>query len=191
MNTSNYNQYNDTELIALYKKTDNNAVIGHLFEKYTHLVFGVCMKYLKDEDDAKDAVMQIFEKLLIDLKKHEITQFKGWLHTVAKNHCLMQLRSDKSLSEKQQELKKDFKSFVESGYELHLNSEPDKEKQLTQLEQAINSLKEEQKICIDLFYLKEKSYQEIAVLTGYSLNTVKSNIQNGKRNIKIHMTGQA
>lgn len=170
---------------------DNNAVIGHLFEKYTHLVFGVCMKYLKDEDDAKDAVMQIFEKLLIDLKKHEITQFKGWLHTVAKNHCLMQLRSDKSLSEKQQELKKDFKSFVESGYELHLNSEPDKEKQLNQLEQAINSLKEEQKICIDLFYLKEKSYQEIAVLTGYSLNTVKSNIQNGKRNIKIHMTGQA
>lgn len=191
MNTSNYNQYNDTELIALYKKTDNNAVIGHLFEKYTHLVFGVCMKYLKDEDDAKDAVMQIFEKLLIDLKKHEITQFKGWLHTVAKNHCLMQLRSDKSLSEKQQELKKDFKSVVESGYELHLNSEPDKEKQLNQLEQAINSLKEEQKICIDLFYLKEKSYQEIAVLTGYSLNTVKSNIQNGKRNIKIHMTGQA
>ena len=103
----------------------------------------------------------------------------------------MQLRSDKTLSNKQQELKKDFKSFVESSYELHLNNEPDKEKQLNELEQAIKNLKEDQKICIDLFYLKEKSYQEIVELTGYSLNTVKSNIQNGKRNIKIHMTGQA
>lgn len=149
------------------------------------------MKYLQDEDEAKDALMQIFEKLLVDLKKHEITQFKGWLHMVAKNHCLMQLRSDKALQGKQQELKKDFKSVVESGYELHLNSVQEKEQQLTQLEEAIKKLNEEQKLCIDLFYLKEKSYQEIVELTGFSLNSVKSNIQNGKRNIKIHITGKA
>jgi RNA polymerase sigma factor (sigma-70 family) len=149
------------------------------------------MKYLKDDDEAQDAVMQIFEKLLVDLKKHEINQFKGWLHSVAKNHCLMQLRSEKSLAEKQQELKKDFKSFVESSEELHLTDVPDKEKQLTLLEEAIKTLKEDQKVCVELFYLQEKSYHEIVDLTGYTLNNVKSHIQNGKRNIKIHMTGQA
>ena len=190
MSTRNYSQHSDLELISSYKETADKEIIGFLFEKYTHLVFGVCMKYLKDEDEAKDAVMQIFEKLITDLKKHEINQFKGWLHSVSKNYCLMQLRSDKNRAGKEQELKKEFKSFVESGFEVHLTDVPDKEKQLTLLEEAIKTLKEDQKLCIELFYLREKSYHEIVELTGYSLNNVKSHIQNGKRNIKIHMTGQ-
>jgi RNA polymerase sigma factor (sigma-70 family) len=191
LNTPDYSQYTDTELIAQYKKTDNNAIVGYLFEKYTHLVFGVCMKYLKDEEEAKDAVMLIFEKLLVDLKKHEISKFSGWLHSVARNHCLMHLRSEKTLTEKQRELKKDLKTFVESDHQPHLNNVDDKEKQLSLMEEGIKTLKEDQRICVELFYLKEKSYQEIADHTGYSLNNVKSNIQNGKRNIKIYMTGQA
>lgn len=162
-----------------------------LFERYTALVFGVCMKYLKNEDDTKDAVMLIFEKLSDDLKKHEIAYFKGWLHTVAKNHCLMQLRSKQSLKLKTDELKKDVKEFVEINYSLHPTNDNIKEKQLVQLEVAIKSLKDEQRMCVELFYLKEKSYQEIAEVTGFSLNNVKSFIQNGKRNIKIYMTGES
>lgn len=178
-------KYTDLELIALFKETGDNVHIGELFKRYTHLVFGVCMKYLKDEDESKDAVMIIFEKLPSDLKKHEVTQFKGWLHRVASNHCLMELRSKSAKHEKDVEMAKDFASVMESGYELHLDGVDDKERELQNLEEAVNELKSEQKICIELFYLQEKSYQEVAELTGFDMNKVKSAIQNGKRNLKI------
>ena len=175
----------DQELIAGYKANADKAFVGELFRRYTHLVFGVCVKYLRDEDEAHDAVMQIVEKLFEDLKKHEIKQFKSWLHTVAKNHCLMHLRSKKSETQKAQELKKDWPVVMESDTESHLN----KEVQLDRLEEGIQQLKDEQKICIELFYLKEKCYQEVASITGYDLNQVKSFIQNGKRNLKLILTG--
>jgi RNA polymerase sigma-70 factor (ECF subfamily) len=145
------------------------------------------MKYLKNEVDAEDAVMQIFEKLMNDLKKHSIDNFKGWLYMVAKNYCLMQLRGDQSQLKKDKELKKDFPSIVEINYNLHLDGENEKEKSLLQLEAALKELNEEQRICIELFYLKEMCYKEVSELSGFTMNQVKSYIQNGKRNLKIIM----
>ncbi len=155
-----------------------------------HLVFGVCMKYLRDEDKAKDLQSHIFERLLTDLLKHEVGNFKGWLFSVAKNHCLMHLRSNQSLLKNQKELKKDLKPDMESGFELHHNPVLEKELQLDKLETGIQQLNEGQKVCVELFYMKEKSYREIADLTGYSLHDVKSYIQNGKRNLKLFMQQQ-
>lgn len=139
------------------------------------------MKYLKDEDDSKDAVMQIFEKLLIDLKRHEVQNFKSWLHTVAKNYCLMQLRKKNPETPLTDNLVVEKENFLhrEEGHEL--------EERLTLMEEAIGQLNEQQKICVELFYLKEKCYQEISDQTGYTMNEVKSFIQNGKRNLKIYM----
>ncbi len=155
-----------------------------------HLVYGVCMKYLRDEDKAKDVQSLIFERLLADLLKHEVANFKGWLFSVSKNHCLMHLRSAQSLQKNQKELKKDLRPDMESGFELHHNPVLEKEQQLTKLEQGIEKLNEGQRICVELFYIKEKSYREIVETTGYSLNDVKSYIQNGKRNLKIFMDQQ-
>jgi RNA polymerase sigma factor (sigma-70 family) len=188
MAPSKYTVLSDLELVNEYKKTSDNTSVGVLFERYTHLVFGVCMKYLKDEEESRDAVMQIFEKLLADLKRHEIAQFKGWLHSVAKNYCLMHLRSRQSTLKKEVEMQKDVKGVMENDYEQHLNTNNVKEEQLTKLEDGIKQLNEEQKICIELFYLQNKCYQEVTDITGYSLNQVKSFIQNGKRNLKIFLT---
>ncbi len=152
-----------------------------MFKRYTHLVYGVCMKYLKDEDESKDAVMQIFEKLLIDLKKYEIQNFKSWLHTVAKNYCLMQLRKTNH------ETPLNDKLIVENNNFLHREEENELEERLTLMEEAIAQLNGQQKKCVELFYLKEKCYQEISDHTGYTMNEVKSFIQNGKRNLKIYM----
>ena len=203
----NIKSCSDTELVQKFRETRDNAVIGELFQRYTHLVFGVCMKYLKDEDEAKDGVMQIFEKLLTDLHRHKVDNFKGWLYMVAKNHCLMYFRSKKIHVELPRDLSNDNDSNSEDGVlspsgggagggfsmelasDLHPNGE-DKEKQLTLMESAIKELKEEQKICIELFYLQERSYEEIAKATGYSMKEVKSYIQNGKRNLKLIMTSQ-
>jgi RNA polymerase sigma-70 factor (ECF subfamily) len=177
----------DLDLIASYKEKGDNSIVGVLFERHTHLVFGVCMKYLKDEDAAQDAVMQVFEKLLADLKKHTVDNFKGWLYMVTKNHCLMQLRGEKSQREKQKEYKKDAPVLMESSYNLHLDNENSKETSLSKLEECIGKLNEKQKIAVELFFLKEKCYQEVADETGFSMNDVKSFIQNGKRNLKICM----
>ena len=180
----------DLELISRFKDTKDNSIIGELFTRYTHLVFGVCMKYLMDEDDSKDAVMHIFEKLPEDLRKHEITYFKGWIHSVAKNHCLMELRNKSNKHNKNEEFARDYDLIMETDYQMHLDGVNEKEQELTNLEEAIKELKDEQRICIELFYLQEKSYQEVAEETGYDLNKVKSCIQNGKRNLKILMTAE-
>lgn len=182
-----YNNYSDNELITEYKNTGNNVFVGILYKRYSHLVLGLSLKYLKDKDEAKDAVMQIFEKLLSDLLKHHIEYFKSWLYTFSKNHCLMILRSKQSRQNKEEEMELHADLFMETSDDLHLNTGSEKEEQYAALENAMLDLNKEQKICVELFYLKQKSYQEITEITGYSLNEVKSYIQNGKRNLKIKL----
>jgi RNA polymerase sigma-70 factor (ECF subfamily) len=186
-NLSEIKLLEDLQLVALYKQTRDNNCVGVLFERHTQMVLGVCMKYLKDADNAHDAVMQIFEKLLTDLGRHSVDNFKGWLYMVAKNHCLMQLRAEQTKLGHTKEMKKDFPVLMETEYKLHLDKEPDKESTLTKMEHCIKKLNEQQKIAVELFYLQEKCYQEVADATGFSMNEVKSFIQNGKRNIKICM----
>lgn len=176
----------DASIIAQYKRTNNTALIGLLFERYTHLVYGVCLKYLKHEEDSKDAVMQIFEDLINKLKIHEIENFKSWLYSVTKNHCLMKLRSNKKevplfedTAEKRPNLVMEFEE------ELHLLSENNSENKYDVLHEVIRQLKEEQSRCITLMYIENKSYKEISEITGYGLKKVKSYIQNGKRNLKL------
>lgn len=182
-----YNQYSDNELITEYKDTKNNVLVGILYKRYSHLVLGLCFKYLKDEDDAKDAVMQIFEKLLADLLKHNIEFFKSWLYTFSKNHCLMIIRNRQTKLKKEIDLQIHADSFMETEQLNHLTVASEKEKQYTQLENAIIELSTDQKTCIELFYLQEKSYAEIVDITGFTMNEVKSFIQNGKRNLKIKL----
>lgn len=176
-------EQSDQELIAAYKKDGDGYWVGLLFERYTHWVFGTCLKYLKDEDQAKDAVLQIFEKLLTDLQKHEVQYFRGWLHQVARNHCLMQLRKKNPVSASL--------SDMEWEPESHLIDErqekEETEVRLNQLEEGIAQLNEEQRRCVELFFLEEKSYKEIEELTGFSPKQVKSYIQNGRRNLKKWM----
>lgn len=180
------NDLTDAELVARYRQSADKQVLGILFKRYTHLVFGVSMKYLKDEDDSKDAVMQIFEKLITDLKKYPVENFKSWLHTVTKNYCLMQLRSRKGKQFQPWPENDNNLEIVESSGALHPDSE-DKEQRLSLMEKGIQALNEEQRKCVELFYLKELSYQEVADQTGYSMLQVKSFIQNGKRNLRIFM----
>ncbi|HEX8547273.1 MAG TPA: sigma-70 family RNA polymerase sigma factor [Cytophagaceae bacterium] len=172
----------DEELILKYKETSDSALFGELFKRYTPFVFGVCMKYLKDQEESKDAVMVIFEKLMDDLKKHSVTNFKAWLHMVSRNNCLMQLRQHKSSNiESVSDSLPDL--VMESEEDLHLFIE--KEGQLQKMEASIQCLSEEQRVCVQLFFLKEKTYQEVCDETGYTMNQVKSFLQNGKRNLKI------
>ncbi len=146
------------------------------------MLYAVCFKYLKEPEAAKDAVMAVFEELIPKLRKHEVENIKSWLYTLTKNHCLMALRSARHL--KTNELDPDRMQLEE---ELHLNGMMEKETHLEQLHECIQSLSAEQKIMVELFYLKNKCYNEIAVITGLDWNKVRSHIQNGRRNLKICM----
>jgi RNA polymerase sigma factor (sigma-70 family) len=184
-----YNNLSDNELISHYREAGDTLFLGILFKRYSHLVLGLCIKYLKNEDDAKDTVMQIFEKLATDLKKHNIEFFKSWLYTYSKNMCLMELRKKSNKLKKDIELQENNVLFMDSGEDHHLNTKAEeKESAILQLENALNSLNKEQKQCVILFYYKNKSYNEIVEITGYDANSVKSHIQNGKRNLKLKLT---
>jgi RNA polymerase sigma-70 factor (ECF subfamily) len=147
-------------------------------------VFGLSLKYLKNKDEALDAVIQIFANLMKDLKKYKIEYFKSWLYVYSKNFCLMELRKRQSLLKKELELRDNVHLIMDFSNPEHLQ---EKEKQISLLEKAIELLNSEQKRCIDLFYLQNKSYIEIVEITGFSNNDVKSHIQNGKRNLKLKM----
>ncbi len=172
----------DSELLIQYKVSGDVQILGELFSRYTSLIYGVCLKFLKDRDDSKDAVMQVFEKLVQTLRNHEIENFKSWLYVTSRNHCLMHIRSRKG---KMTEAISD--NLMESDLILHLEEEPELEGNLSKLETCIQLLINEQKKCVELFYLEQKCYKDITGLTGFDLNQVKSFIQNGKRNLKICM----
>jgi len=182
LSAEKYKQLSDQELILRYRESGELAIVGELFNRYMSLVYGVCLKYLKDREESKDAVMQIFEKLVSSLREHEIANFKSWLYATSRNHCLMQLRAQKG---------KNFQEitevFMETGAGLHLEDGSEMESNLSKLENCIEQLVAEQKSCIRLFYIQQKCYKEIVALTGFDDNKVKSYIQNGKRNLKICM----
>ena len=170
----------DAELVAEYKQTHDLNVLGELFQRYIDLVYGVCLKYLKQPENAQDSTIAIFEELGPKLLKHEVDYFKGWLHTLTKNHCLMRLRSDK----KQSIVKFDVE-LVQSEETPHLNGVLEKEENFRQLEYCMEQLVTDQRKLIELFYLEGKCYNEIAEITGMDWNKVRSYIQNGRRNLKL------
>lgn len=179
-NSSGNTAIRELELLAEYRSTGDLELLGKLYEQYMPLVFGLCLKYFRDEEQSKDAVMQIFEELVKKLRVHEVTNFKSWLYTLSRNHCLMVLRS----SSKHEMLSID-ENFMENEAFVHLNLEDNTEEKLSIMAKCIEDLPSEQKVSINLFYMEQKCYKEVADQTGFELNKVKSYIQNGKRNLKI------
>jgi len=181
VNAGKYAHMTDKELLAKYHIVDDNRWLGILLQRYTLLLLGVCMKYLKNEDDAKDSVQQIFLKVIGELQKYKVEYFKSWLYMVAKNHCLMKLRGRQSkmpveLTENMtaaQEETTDWQEMVQNDWILET------------METSLKELNPEQQHCVTLFYLEKKSYREISDITGFTSLQVKSYIQNGKRNLRI------
>ena len=172
----------DAELVTLYKSSHDLNVVGELFERYMELIYGVCLKYLRQAENAQDSVMLIFEELVPKLLKHEVEHFKPWLYTLARNHCLMRLRSEK----KNVTVNFDVE-LVQSGENGHLEDGLEREENFQKMDECLGQLPEDQRRTIELFYLKGKCYNEIAALTGLEWNKVRSHIQNGRRNLKICM----
>lgn len=175
----------DKELVLLYKQTSDMKVLGDLYQRYMDLVYGVCLKYLKDSDIAKDSVMAIFEELVVKLLKHDVENFKSWLYQVAKNHCLMLLRSEKKFTKTKID-----PELVQNEEFVHLNGELEKEENFQQLSFCLGQLNTDQRKVIELFYLENKCYNEIVESTGIEWNQVRSYIQNGRRNLKLCMEKQ-
>ncbi|MCC7301474.1 MAG: RNA polymerase sigma factor [Bacteroidia bacterium] len=172
----------DTELLRLYRSTGDRSAFSELYRRYVHLVMGMSLKYLKDKDEAKDAASQVFEKLLKELKHAEIQNFRGWLGFVTRNHCISILRKKGVENERNAALRYFSSPTMESGEEERLIS---RESDYHRLETCLKELNPDQEKCLRLFYIEECSYAQVAERTGYTMNAVKSHLQNGKRNLKI------
>lgn len=182
MNTQVKN-LSDEALVNLYRNKRTPEALGVLFDRYATLVYGVCLKYFKDADQAKEHTSQVFEKLITDLPKYDVQIFKAWLYRVAQNQCLMTLRSNKHLI-------KSVEEFPDHTMEYDDTMHPKQEKEILfeKLELALTELSDDQRKCIEMFYLQKKTYNEIMTETGFNFMQVKSFIQNGKRNLKLKMT---
>lgn len=175
---SAHSKLGDEELLAAYRSSGDDRLLGLLLQRYTMLLLGVAMKYMKNRTDAEDAVQQVFLKAITHLPAGEIQNFKGWLYVLMRNHCLQLLR-DKHYKAAEQTL--DNVSATETDKEALLLQEHT----LEQLLESLQELGNEQRICIIMFYMQKRSYNEIMAATGFTFTQVKSYIQNGKRNLKI------
>ena len=182
MNSSKYDHISDNDLLQQFYADHDNEWLGILLQRYTMLLLGVGMKYLKNEEEAKDAVQQVFLKAISELHKYKVAYFKSWIYMIAKNHCLMKLRNKDRFS-----VQIDEHSMTAAVEPEEKNYYIEKDKTLNSLTGALQQLNNEQQLCVTLFYLQKKSYLEIAQQTGYSSLQVKSHIQNGKRNLKLIM----
>lgn len=179
------NELSDQELLEAFQKEGDTRILAELYTRYTHMVYGVCMKYFADADDASDAVMNIYEKLCTDIHRHQILKFSTWLYVSTRNHCLMELRSRKTREKHQELWQNEQLLFMESQEFVHPID--DGELHSKQLKLCLDQLKKEQKECIRLFYYENKCYLEIARTLQLEEKAVKSHLQNGKRNLKICM----
>lgn len=177
----------DDELIIAYKESKNIEYVGELFQRKTHLIASLSLKFLKNETDAEDATYEVFEIVSKDLLRHEVSNINSWLFSVTRNHCYKKLRKTINEREKINEEKNSAISFMQNGSDDDLFEKELLEEQLDLMEEVIEQLSEEQRSCVKLFYLEKKSYVEIVEETKYELKKVKSYIQNGKRNVKILM----
>jgi RNA polymerase sigma factor (sigma-70 family) len=180
LNLQKINHIDDKELLNRFYSDYNNEWLGILLPRYTLLLFGVCMKYLKNEEDAKDCVQQIFLKAINELHKYKVEYFKSWLYMIAKNNCLMKLRDKGKYSV---EITERMAATPDTTDDKNLLIE--KDNTLSKMQSALQQLNHEQQLCVTLFYLEKKSYTEVAAKTGFSMMQVKSNIQNGKRNLRL------
>ena len=178
MSKDRYEHIDDNELLEKFYSDHDNQWLGIVLQRYTLVLLGVCMKYLKNEEEAKDAVQQIFLKAITELGKYKVVYIKSWLYMVARNHCLMKLRDRNVFISVEEKLQL-------AAVNTDLTAMADKEATLILLETSLKELNNGQKTCVTLFYLEKKSYQQIVDITGFSLLQVKSYIQNGKRNLKL------
>jgi RNA polymerase sigma factor (sigma-70 family) len=185
--SSSVDHFTDEQLVSAYLQTDDKEMIALLFERYTHLVYGICLNYLKDPDQSKDAVMEIFESLFQKLVVHKVINFRNWLYTVTRNHCLMIIRKTGSYNKAKTR-------FIVDGDEFEFPEYMSESEELMYSKAAIISavehLNAEQSACIKMMYIEDKSYRDISENTGFSILEVKSHIQNGKRNLKNILTKQ-
>lgn len=175
----------ESEKLSEYRRSGDLRLLGEFYAPYMEMVFAVCYRYLRNEEESKDAVMQLFEQLVADLKVHEVTNFKSWLHSVARNHCLMKLRASRVFvgMDEMEEIEGSMGfTDVAEKYDLF-------EGRADLLSGCMEKLPQGQRVAVELFYMQDKCYREIADTTGYGLNKVKSYIQNGKRNLKICVDG--
>jgi len=180
VNSGKYAQYSEQELLERFYADRNKEWLGALLERYTLLLLGVCMKYLKQEDAARDAVQQIFLKAITEMEKYRVDYVKSWLYMIARNYCLMQFRDKNRFP-----VEINDRMPLEEDRENQLLEAKEKEKMLTFMHEELAQLGDEQRQCVTLFYLEKKTYQQVAEQTGYNLGQVKSFIQNGKRNLRL------
>lgn len=177
----------DEELAGFFRQSGDQEVIGVLFRRYSHLVLGVCYKYFKDREIARDTAMGVFESLFTSLKKYEVHNFKSWLLTVTKTHCAQALRDQRKEAGTFRIEENLWGEVMENGGFSHPYNEDETEERIRKLQASVNDLSPGQQQCILLFYFDNNSYQQISETTGFTQNEVKSHIQNGKRNLKISL----
>jgi RNA polymerase sigma-70 factor (ECF subfamily) len=178
----------DEELISKYRFSHDNSYLGELFLRYLPNVFGVALGVLKNQKEAEDLTMTVFHKIASDLKRVEVKDFSTWLYQLTKSLCAIEAKKKNAGANDSKNILIDELASKDDN-SLFISASEDKNTKIdaNNLRLAINTLNENQKVCIDYFYMQNKSYQEVAELTGFSVNQVKTNIQNGKRLLKTYL----
>lgn len=179
---------NWTEAVKLAKEGDNRGY-DFLYTQTYQKNYYVALRYMKQEDAAMDVLQDAYIKAFNNLSQLQNPEkFQGWMARIVATKALDELKKTKVSLFSQVNTEDEEISMEELLEDQRIDTRPDlvidqgETKRLVQ--EMIDSLSEEQKICIMMFYVEELSVKEIAETLQVSENTVKSRLKYGRKNIE-------
>lgn len=166
----------EQELVAHFRAGGERRWFAELYRRERRGVYGLCLKYLRDPAAAEDACHEAFARAFEHFEDFDGERFSPWLRRIAANLSIDQLRSERPNAESSPEI-----AAPEPSAERQLGGR----RALAAALEVVRSLGSDQRRAFVMFHIEGLSYQEIADRTDLELHTVRSQLQNARRNFHL------
>jgi RNA polymerase sigma-70 factor, ECF subfamily len=172
----------DEEIVRRFRETGDRECFEELFAKYRKKVYFACRAFYSDGGAAEDATQETFLRAYEKIHQFGGGDFGGWLMRIARNICIDQWRK------RRPEVEMDDRDLSKGHAEPTALPSYDLRWTIDRVWQEMRSLAPEQQRCLEM-KIEGYSYEEMAARTGFSLEAVKSHLQNGRRMLWLKMEG--
>lgn len=175
----------DFDLVESAKKGDQNA-FSKLMSRYHDSIFFMVLKMVHNRDDAEDLTMEAFGKAFNSITNYSADfAFSTWLFKIATNNCIDHIRKKKLQTTSLEQTNTtsedgDVQPIAVKDYSPDPEESLMKDQRAEKIRGAIEQLSPKYRTLIELRYLDELSYEEIAVKLDIPLGTVKAQLFRAK-----------
>jgi RNA polymerase sigma factor (sigma-70 family) len=178
---SAYQEQTDAEVIRSYLATQDARYFTQLYRRYANKVYGKCISILKNDAEARDAMQDIFVKIMLNLGNFgEKSQFSTWVYSITYNYCIDAIR-------KRKKEKTMFSEDIERAPDVAAEEVPDQflmEMDVKNLKVVLEALPDSDRLILIMKYHDDMSIRDIAEILQKTESAVKMKIKRAKEKAK-------